>query len=136
VKKYTRLYECSLIVYDSGFIGRKASPQASMAIHGARTAVMIAAAEEGIEVRSFHPSTAKLVTGHGGASKDRVMRVMTAILQPDHELGEDEADACAIALTGEAETKKERLVAAAERARYKPGVVMPPRARKRLAARR
>jgi len=98
-------YKCELIAYETGFIGRKASPQTSLAIHGARAAVMIAAAELGIEAVGYHPSRVKMVTGQGNASKDRVMRVMTALLKPDHELGEDEADACAIALTGEMEAK-------------------------------
>ena len=128
LKRYTELfihdYGCKLVVYETGFIGRKASPQTSMAIHGARAAIMIAAAELGVEIAGYHPSTVKMVTGHGDASKDRVMRVMTALLHPDHELGEDEADACAIALTGEMEARKERLVQAGY---AQVGVIQPPK---------
>ncbi len=134
VRLYARRYELSAergdcIALEAGFVGH--NPQAALAIGLARGAVLAAAAVCGLEVRMIHPATVKLVTGRGNATKERVQLVMMQILKPGRSLGEDEADACAIALAGEAEAREAGMAA---RYRQAPVIKAPARPRRRTGA--
>lgn len=64
----------------------------------ARGVALVAAAERGIEVFEYPPSTVKqAVTGHGGADKAQVQKMVTALLSAE-AASADAADALAVAI--------------------------------------
>ncbi|MGA4643102.1 crossover junction endodeoxyribonuclease RuvC [Limisphaera sp. 4302-co] len=66
----------------------------------ARGAALSVLAEAGIEIYEIAPRRVKLaVTGHGGADKPAVARMVRRLLNLNQSLHSDEADALALALT-------------------------------------
>lgn len=71
----------------------------SIALGAARGAVLIACAEAGVPVYEYAPRDVKrAVTGRGGAEKDQVARMVTAMLGLTGTPGDDETDALALAV--------------------------------------
>ncbi|MCK4739715.1 MAG: crossover junction endodeoxyribonuclease RuvC [Deltaproteobacteria bacterium] len=65
----------------------------------ARGVALLSAAEAGLGVFEYAPTTIKqAVSGYGGASKDQVQKMIKALLRLDEALKPDEADALAIAI--------------------------------------
>lgn len=75
------------------------STRSALVLGQVRGVVLLAAAQCGLEVRSFPPATVKLqVTGHGQAEKAQVAFMVAHLLAlPPQEAG-DAADALAVAL--------------------------------------
>lgn len=91
-------HQPALMAVERLFFSRNA--QTAFGVGQARGAVLVAAATAGLPVREATPSEVKVaVTGHGGAEKDQVGRMVATILglaeppRPD-----DTADALAIAI--------------------------------------
>jgi crossover junction endodeoxyribonuclease RuvC len=64
-----------------------------------RGVVLLAAAQSGLDVRSFPPATVKLqVTGHGQAEKSQVAFMVSHLLALPAQQAGDAADALAVAL--------------------------------------
>ena len=76
------------------------NPQSTLKLGQARGIVLFAAADAGLTVGEYHPSTVKkAVVGTGGAEK-RQIQAMMAVLLPGAKLaGPDAADALAVAIT-------------------------------------
>ena len=76
------------------------NPQSTLKLGQARGIVLFAAADAGLTVGEYHPSTVKkAVVGTGGAEK-RQIQAMKAVLLPGAKLaGLDAADALAVAIT-------------------------------------
>ena len=74
--------------------------QTAFAVGQARGVVLLAAAQHGVPVREATPNEVKsAVTGHGGADKDQVARMVAVILGLDAPpTPDDTADALAIAI--------------------------------------
>ena len=74
--------------------------QSTLKLGQARGVVLLAAAEKGLIIGEYHPSTVKkAVVGTGGAEK-RQIQAMMAVLLPGAKLaGPDAADALAVAIT-------------------------------------
>lgn len=71
----------------------------AITLGAARGAVLIACAEAGLPVYEYAPRDVKrAVTGHGGAEKDQVGRMMVAMLGLAEAPPEDAADALALAV--------------------------------------
>lgn len=86
------------LVVEKVFLGR--DPQAAFSIGQVKGAVLYAAAARGVPVEEYHPSTIKsAVTGNGRATKEQVQFMVVRILRcPERVIGEDEADAVAMAV--------------------------------------
>jgi crossover junction endodeoxyribonuclease RuvC len=74
--------------------------QTAFAVGQARGVCLLAAAQNGLEVREATPNEVKVAAaGHGGAEKEQVQRMVQAILAlPDLPEPDDAADALAIAI--------------------------------------
>ena len=74
--------------------------QTAFAVGQARGVVLLAAAQNGIEVREATPNEVKVAAaGHGSAAKEQVQRMVQAILAlPELPEPDDAADALAIAI--------------------------------------
>jgi crossover junction endodeoxyribonuclease RuvC len=65
----------------------------------ARGVILLSAASAGLPVFEYPPSSIKqAVTGHGGATKDEVLRMVKMILNPSSDPSSDSADALAAAI--------------------------------------
>ncbi|HKS16369.1 MAG TPA: crossover junction endodeoxyribonuclease RuvC [Planctomycetota bacterium] len=71
---------------------------ATLAIAGARAIAAGLAGEAGMTVVDYPPQTWKLMTGHGGADKDRVANVVKSLLNIDDDLPYDATDAGGIGI--------------------------------------
>ncbi len=88
--------EIDIIAIESGFV--RGSHGTSLVLGYVRAACMIAARSFEKPFFEYTPQQAKrAATSYGGASKDQVMDTMTAILNSDARLPNDEADALAVA---------------------------------------
>ncbi len=74
--------------------------QTAFAVGQARGVVLLAAAQQGLEVREATPNEVKVATaGHGRAAKEQVQRMVQALLGlPELPTPDDAADALAIAI--------------------------------------
>lgn len=90
----------------------------AMATGQAAGIALLAAARAGVAVREITPTRVKAtVTGHGGADKDGVARMVTAHLRLDEvPRPADAADALAVAIAGLLEHRSQVLRAGADRA--------------------
>lgn len=79
-----------------------ANKKTALAVSEARGAVLAVAGASGIHVREFTPAQVKLaVTGHGGADKAAVARMLPHLLTLPPKLRlDDELDAIAVAIAG------------------------------------
>ena len=89
----------------------KHDPRAALTLGEARGAVLAALGAAGLAVASYPPATIKkAVTGHGGASKDQVARMVGSVLHltslPEPR---DATDALAVALTHALRLKTQHL---------------------------
>jgi crossover junction endodeoxyribonuclease RuvC len=86
------------IVVEKVFVGK--DPQAAFSVGQVKGVVLLAAASRGIPIEEYHPLTIKsAVTGSGRATKEQVQFMIGRILHcPDRKIGEDEADAMAMAV--------------------------------------
>ncbi len=74
-------------------------PTAALKIGQARGAILCAGLKGGVQVHEYSPKSIKLaVVGTGGAEKSQVQHMVRVLLSLTERLGEDEADALAIAL--------------------------------------
>ncbi|MBN2232579.1 MAG: crossover junction endodeoxyribonuclease RuvC [Deltaproteobacteria bacterium] len=106
-EKLARLYDCTMELidmYSPGvcavegiFHGRNVR---SMVVLGqARGAVMVAAANRGLEIVEYPPATVKqAVVGYGRAAKEQVQRMVGMILGRLETVDEHAADALAVAI--------------------------------------
>jgi crossover junction endodeoxyribonuclease RuvC len=75
------------------------NPRSALALGQARGVALASAARRGLPVFSYPPATVKrAVCGHGRAEKQQVGRMVQALLGLRRALGQDEADAMAIAI--------------------------------------
>ena len=74
----------------------------AIAVAEARGAILSAAGVANLPVREFSPGTVKLaVTGHGGADKHAIARMLPHLLAlPEKKRLDDELDAIAVAIAG------------------------------------
>jgi len=74
----------------------------ALAVAEARGAILAAAGAANVPVREFSPGTVKLaVTGHGGADKAAIARMLPHLLTlPEKKRLDDELDAMAVAIAG------------------------------------
>jgi crossover junction endodeoxyribonuclease RuvC len=89
----------------------------AMEVARASGAVLVAAAEAGVQVEEYAPLEVKMaVTGAGNASKDQVRKGLGLLLSPDVVPGEpDAADAVAVALCHLRQSRMRALVREASR---------------------
>jgi crossover junction endodeoxyribonuclease RuvC len=79
------------------------NPSSALALGEIRGVCLLACAEEGVPVVSLSPAELKRsVTGHGGAGKVEVKRMVRLLLGVGDGLSADEADALALALSAPA----------------------------------
>ena len=75
------------------------NPRSALALGQARGVALAAAARRGVPVFSYAPATVKqAVCGHGRADKAQIGRMVQALLGLKRDLGQDEADAMAVAI--------------------------------------
>jgi crossover junction endodeoxyribonuclease RuvC len=75
------------------------SVRSTLVLGHVRGALLVAAAQRGIEVAEYSPREIKLsVTGHGGAAKEQVAYMVRRLMGLKAALPPDEADALAVAI--------------------------------------
>jgi crossover junction endodeoxyribonuclease RuvC len=86
------------VAMETSFVGRNL--RSALILGQARGALVTAATRRDIPVLEFSPAEVKLaVVGHGTASKVQIQGMVPRLIGGlEHELGEDEADALAVAL--------------------------------------
>ena len=90
--------DISVLAVEDQYIGD--NKRTVMAVIGARFAATMAAAEHHVNIAELAPALVKRsVAGHGSAQKADVNRAVRHLLDLDRDLQEDEADACAVAIT-------------------------------------
>jgi crossover junction endodeoxyribonuclease RuvC len=97
-----------------------ANVQSAFRLGEARAMAMLAAAERDLELLEYPPNEVKLcVAGHGHADKAQVKYMVRKALDldPEDELGDDAADALAIALCHAGRGRMPNMVEAIERIR-------------------
>lgn len=73
--------------------------QSALSLGHARGVVLLAAAEQGLDVFEYTPNEVKkAVTGYGRASKQQMQDMVRSVLGLAHALSSDSADALALAL--------------------------------------
>ena len=93
-----RRYQPGALALEKVYI--KGNRSAASAVERATGVVMLTAAEAGMPVREYTPSTIKkIVTGDGAAAKDAVRRSLRKTLNlPENSLSHDAFDALAVAI--------------------------------------
>ncbi len=94
-----RRFPIGSVAVEAGFYGK--NPQSAYKLGYARSAAVLAAALENVEVMEYSPRKVKQsVTGNGNASKVQIKYMVKRLLAgaADLPLKEDEADACAVAI--------------------------------------
>ncbi len=94
-----RKFEIATVAVEAGYYGKNA--QSAYKLGYARSAAVLAAAVERVEVVEYSPRKVKqAVTGNGNASKPQVMYMVKKLLSGAEGLSlrEDEADAFAVAI--------------------------------------
>ncbi len=93
-----RRYQPGALALEKVYI--KGNRSAASAVERATGVVMLTAAEAGMPVREYTPSTIKkIVTGDGAAAKDAVQRSLQKTLNlPENSLPHDAFDAVAVAI--------------------------------------
>ena len=75
------------------------NPQSTLKLGQARGVVLLSAADAGLVVGEYHPSTVKkAVVGTGGAEKRQIQAMMAVLLPGVRLSGPDAADALAVAI--------------------------------------
>jgi crossover junction endodeoxyribonuclease RuvC len=98
VQKCLREWHPEVVVVENVIYARNA--QIALKLGHARGVLLLAAAESGLPVIEYAPREVKLaVTGHGGASKEQMQRMVQAVLaMPEAPGTYDVADALALAI--------------------------------------
>jgi crossover junction endodeoxyribonuclease RuvC len=98
VKACLRDWQPEVMVVENLIYARNA--QVALKLGHARGVLLLAAAESDLPVIEYAPREIKLaVTGHGGASKEQVQRMVQAVLKmPEPPETHDVADALALAI--------------------------------------
>ena len=92
-------FQVRSVAVEAGFYGKNA--QSAYKLGYARSAAVLAAALNGVEVVEYSPRKIKqAVTGNGNASKSQVKYMVRTLLRigDGKKIREDEADACAAAI--------------------------------------
>ena len=90
-------FEPRVVAVETVFMSR--NPQAAIKLGQARGAAVCAAVAAGLDVHEYAPRAIKqAIVGRGGAVKQQVQHMTRILLKIDHDLGEDAADALAVAL--------------------------------------
>jgi len=83
--------------------------RAALVLGHARGVILCTVARHGVPLREYAPTLVKqTVVGQGRASKDQIQRMVALLLGRANPLGEDEADALAVALTHAAASRLEQ----------------------------
>ncbi len=90
-------YQPEMAAVETVFMSRNA--QAAIKLGQARGAAVCAAVAAGLAIHEYAPRAIKqAIVGRGGAAKEQVQHMTRILLKVDGKLGEDAADALAVAL--------------------------------------
>ncbi|NOZ26212.1 MAG: crossover junction endodeoxyribonuclease RuvC [Nitrospirae bacterium] len=97
VRNIVRLYEPQQVVVEKVFFAK--GVKAALHLGHARGVVLLAVAEEGVELQEYSPNEIKkAVVGYGRAEKCQVQKMVQTILSLDGIPSPDSADALALAI--------------------------------------
>ncbi|MBL7013326.1 MAG: crossover junction endodeoxyribonuclease RuvC [Candidatus Marinimicrobia bacterium] len=109
VQKLIKTYQPSIMAIEDSFYSKNV--KSALTLGQARGALMLAAANEGLDVKQYAPRKVKQsITGNGAATKEQIQFMVTQILKlktPPKPL--DITDAIAVALTYYNQAKFETL---------------------------